>query len=230
MWQPIKERHKERFAWRNGVVAPLVLCSSTTCLANEVEIRVQATYASIFAFWCPSESGQEQIEVRSEPSFRFSASGHFECMGSICSYRVDDLGVQWQPNYVSWFYPFSQELRCARQSRPECQLYDFANLGCLFSTIESDTPFWTAVGSTIEGGWNGIPRSSYSSSHDQGFAFTLCREDFDASGIIDFGDLAILLMAWGADFERPDLDSTGLVDNGDLAVLLLDFGSCVASN
>lgn len=229
MRQPIRYRQKDRFAWRNGMVALLPLCSSAACWANEVEIRVRADYSSIFAFWCPSESGQQQVEVRTEPSFRFSASGHFECIGSICSYRGDDLGMQWQPNFVSWSYPFSLELRCAGQSRPECQLYDFVNLGCLFSTVESDTPFWTAAGSTIEGGWNAIPRTSYSSPHDHGFAFTLCREDFDASGIIDFGDLSILLMTWGADFERPDLDGTGLVDNGDLAVLLLGFGSCVAA-
>ena len=48
--------------------------------------------------------------------------------------------------------------------------------------------------------------------------------DLDASGVVDFGDVAVLLLAMGESDPAYDLDGSGLVDFGDIALLLLVFG------
>ena len=49
-----------------------------------------------------------------------------------------------------------------------------------------------------------------------------------ASNLIDFGDLALLLMKFGSATpgDPSDLDRDGRIGFGDIAVLLLDFGPC----
>ncbi len=44
--------------------------------------------------------------------------------------------------------------------------------------------------------------------------------DLNADGIIDGGDLGILLSAWGAVHSSADLDGNGKVDGGDIGILL----------
>ena len=48
--------------------------------------------------------------------------------------------------------------------------------------------------------------------------------DVDASGTVDFGDVAILLLGMGGDDPSLDLDGSGIVDFGDIALVLLNFG------
>jgi hypothetical protein len=69
--------------------------------------------------------------------------------------------------------------------------------------------------------------------------YTFCREDFDASGSIDGGDLGILLAVWGAGDEtyppiwmcaRADLDDSGSIDGADLGILLAHWGDCAIPN
>jgi hypothetical protein len=55
----------------------------------------------------------------------------------------------------------------------------------------------------------------------------ICPIDFDASGVIDFGDLTLVLLDFGpCDACLTDVDRTGEVDYGDLVLLLLEFGPC----
>lgn len=65
--------------------------------------------------------------------------------------------------------------------------------------------------------------------------YTFCREDFDASGSIDGGDLGALLACWGAGnetyppifmCERVDLDDDGTISGADLGILLSRWGEC----
>ncbi len=54
-----------------------------------------------------------------------------------------------------------------------------------------------------------------------------CPSDLDGDGAVNSGDLAMLLLEFGAaDPCSPDLDESGYVDPGDLAMMLLDFGAC----
>ena len=51
------------------------------------------------------------------------------------------------------------------------------------------------------------------------------KGDLDLNGLIDFGDVAILMLYYGE--LNPifgDLDSSGRVDFGDVALMLLNFG------
>ncbi len=52
-----------------------------------------------------------------------------------------------------------------------------------------------------------------------------CPADFDATGSVGAGDLAVLLAQWGSP-GTADLDGSGLVGAADLAVLLAAWGDC----
>jgi hypothetical protein len=55
----------------------------------------------------------------------------------------------------------------------------------------------------------------------------ICPIDFDVSGVIDFGDVALVLLDFGpCEGCAADVDATGTVDFGDVALVLLDFGPC----
>ncbi len=53
-----------------------------------------------------------------------------------------------------------------------------------------------------------------------------CPADIDGSGVVDAGDLAALLGAWGNTGGDADLDNDGDVDAADLSVILGAWGSC----
>ncbi len=61
---------------------------------------------------------------------------------------------------------------------------------------------------------------------NEGVVAPECVADFDGSGTVDSGDLAILLAAWGTMDAQANLDGSGVVDSGDLAVLLAAWGDC----
>ena len=48
--------------------------------------------------------------------------------------------------------------------------------------------------------------------------------DLDGSGVVDFGDVALILLAIGDSDPAFDLDGSGIVDFGDIAIVLLVFG------
>lgn len=55
----------------------------------------------------------------------------------------------------------------------------------------------------------------------------VCTGDFNGSGIVDGGDLGLLLSAWGKCPGCPeDLNGDGTVNGGDLGILLALFGPC----
>ena len=57
-----------------------------------------------------------------------------------------------------------------------------------------------------------------------------CPSDLDQNGVVDAGDIGVLLLGFGdcpASGGCPsDLDQNGVVDAGDIGVLLLSFGNC----
>jgi formylglycine-generating enzyme required for sulfatase activity len=58
-------------------------------------------------------------------------------------------------------------------------------------------------------------------------ADSACPADADGSKTVDFGDVALILLDFGACAGcASDLDGTGTVDNGDVALALLEFGPC----
>ncbi|MFO0873019.1 MAG: hypothetical protein U0575_03490 [Phycisphaerales bacterium] len=52
-----------------------------------------------------------------------------------------------------------------------------------------------------------------------------CPADLNFDGVVDGGDLGLLLAAWGAP-GCADLDGSGVVDGGDLGILLAAWGPC----
>ncbi|NBQ16502.1 MAG: hypothetical protein EBU31_18285, partial [Proteobacteria bacterium] len=48
--------------------------------------------------------------------------------------------------------------------------------------------------------------------------------DVDASGMVDFGDVALALTSFGTDDPAADIDVNRVVDFGDVALILLNFG------
>lgn len=48
--------------------------------------------------------------------------------------------------------------------------------------------------------------------------------DLDANGVVDGGDLGLLLAGWGTSDVDLDLDQSGIVDGGDLGLLLASWG------
>lgn len=48
--------------------------------------------------------------------------------------------------------------------------------------------------------------------------------DLDVSGVIDYGDIAIVLLDFGPGGGAADIDRSGVVDFGDVALLLLNYG------
>jgi len=55
----------------------------------------------------------------------------------------------------------------------------------------------------------------------------ICPIDFDVSGVIDYGDVTLVLLEFGpCEGCATDVDGTGEVDYGDLVLVLLEFGPC----
>jgi probable HAF family extracellular repeat protein len=53
-----------------------------------------------------------------------------------------------------------------------------------------------------------------------------CPADLDASATVDFGDVLLVLGAWGERGGSEDLDGNGTVDFGDLLLILEAWGAC----
>jgi hypothetical protein len=54
-----------------------------------------------------------------------------------------------------------------------------------------------------------------------------CSRDFDHDGWVSGADLVALLTNWGQPGPRPeDLDGSGVVDAGDMGLLLAAWGAC----
>lgn len=53
-----------------------------------------------------------------------------------------------------------------------------------------------------------------------------CIGDLDEDGVVDGGDMAVLLAAWGESTSSADQDGDGLVDGMDLAILVGNWGPC----
>ena len=53
-----------------------------------------------------------------------------------------------------------------------------------------------------------------------------CIADLDGNGVVNGGDLTILLSSWGTTNEVADLSGDGLIDGQDLSILLGYWGPC----
>lgn len=56
-----------------------------------------------------------------------------------------------------------------------------------------------------------------------------CRADFDMSGEVDYADVALILLdfgATGAVIRDLDLDANGEIGGGDISLILLEIGAC----
>ncbi len=166
-----------------------------------------------------------EIRVRFSSSGQFSEFGH--CLISPdcfpCSWSTQSVDIAINSTKVQ-----EQIFQCLQ---PEtCTEIFFCTLPY---ELSSDQPFWTNVWTNSnEGGFNRDPRLCYSIGSNIGWptqiCFTRCVEDFDASGIIDFADMSLLLMCWGSvdTFQRLDLDASGQVDGADLSLFLMVLGPC----
>jgi hypothetical protein len=53
-----------------------------------------------------------------------------------------------------------------------------------------------------------------------------CPGDFDGNGIVNGGDLGLMLVVWNSDNPAYDIDGNGVVNGGDLGYLLTYWGPC----
>ena len=54
-----------------------------------------------------------------------------------------------------------------------------------------------------------------------------CPGDLNGDGVVDGGDIGLLLAAWGPAAGSPaDLDGNGVVSGGDLGLILAAWGPC----
>ena len=53
-----------------------------------------------------------------------------------------------------------------------------------------------------------------------------CVGDFNADGVINGSDLALILVGWGQTSSPYDLDDNGIVNGADLAMILVGWGPC----
>ena len=54
-----------------------------------------------------------------------------------------------------------------------------------------------------------------------------CLSDIDGSGMVDAGDVSLVLLDVGLCNGCPaDLDGSGMIDSGDVSMVLLDYGPC----
>ena len=53
-----------------------------------------------------------------------------------------------------------------------------------------------------------------------------CGADLDGNGIVDGGDLGLLLGCWGGRGNGCDLDGDGVINGADLGLLLTAWGPC----
>ena len=51
-----------------------------------------------------------------------------------------------------------------------------------------------------------------------------CFSDLNGDGMVDGGDIGLMVAAW--DTDAYDLNGDGTTDGGDLGLLLLDWGKC----
>ena len=51
-----------------------------------------------------------------------------------------------------------------------------------------------------------------------------CFSDLNGDGMVDGGDIGLMVAAW--DTDKFDLNGDGTTDGGDLGLLLLDWGKC----
>ncbi|MFZ4721917.1 MAG: hypothetical protein ACOYMI_02060 [Phycisphaerales bacterium] len=49
--------------------------------------------------------------------------------------------------------------------------------------------------------------------------------DVDGSGVVDYGDVSLTLLDYGAGEGASDVDGNGVVDSGDVALVLLEYGT-----
>ena len=54
-----------------------------------------------------------------------------------------------------------------------------------------------------------------------------CPADVDGNGVINGGDLGLLLLDWGSNAARSDLNRDGLVNGADVGLMLLAWGPCL---
>ena len=78
--------------------------------------------------------------------------------------------------------------------------------------------------SDLEAIFNGAPDEDGDGVPDDCVA---CPGDFDGNGMVDGGDLGLMLVAWGRCPDCPqDLNDDGMVDGADLGLMLVSWGVC----
>jgi len=134
--------------------------------------------------------------------------------------------------YHTWVSP-PPSVSCGTPMYPPFAFYSWS--GCRtdqYSAAPSSAVIAEGIPNPMSCG--GYPEIVLAGCQSGEVRYTFCREDFDASGIIDGGDLGTLLAWWGfahIDFvARLDLDDDGTISGADLGILLSRWGECAVPN
>ena len=126
------------------------------------------------------------------------------------------------------FHPTQPRISCNVPFYTEFVSFNMSGNGAHSPNAQTSWVYvpWELTGS------GGEPQEAISAKGEMGITF--CRDDFDASGTIDGGDIGMMMLWWGASNEnytlyactRMDLDEDSEIGASDLALLLLDWGEC----
>jgi hypothetical protein len=93
------------------------------------------------------------------------------------------------------------------------------DLQCCATTCESD-PFCCDMA------WDQFCVAAAADGCEFAPCYGVCEGDFDANGIVDASDMAVLLGAWNTANPCGDTNGDGVVNSSDLAILLGRWGAC----
>ncbi len=229
-----------KFALLVAAYAASIGLSTLEAVAGDVPTCWVTPRITFEWFWC-----SHCLPITpSSPSFqeRHGSDGAFTSL-SNCGSAVRCFQAEWSSNAVQVTVSVDLRKQCW-----DC-LGSYSCDGCAWGLMgpmidrfvfESSTPFFLPAFSTLtlnsaEGLYQTEPKlthDDYVANNGGGtgfdFIFTPCREDFDASGEVDFADFSLLLLYWGGWWcpPRMDFDSSGEIDGSDLSMLLLATGSC----
>jgi hypothetical protein len=234
---------------------PITLFISSAVLVSAVCLHSTADQP-IFTLTTGVSKGADWVCYKYHPNLPQGVSFHALATSagtvSITGDCIEDLtsSFVFASNSVTWTIdPNWSWTTCGR-----CWTEDYMYLAAEQPRLSANAPFFpeyrvpSSVVHTSEAGHTGEARYSWGdpmSTHvDEGlsrsgaFRFTFCRDDLDASGSIDGGDLGMLLAWWGASevdgslwfCSRMDFDNSGAIDGADLGILLAHWGDCAIPN
>ncbi len=144
------------------------------------------------------------------------------CCNAVCAADSFCCDVQWDASCAA--EAAESCAGCGAPESPSC-LLSHGTSGCddveCCATVCATDPYCCNFA------WDQVCTQEAASSCSFPPCYGLCEGDFDANGVVNAVDLAVILGAWGTSAACGDVDGSGVVNAADLAQLLGNWGSCI---